>query len=201
MSLSALPRQDLLEKASDVIIYDSTGKAVKFGDLFKERETIVVFIRHFFCGTCQLYVSQLATVKPESLEQAGKDLVIIGCGDFQPIKAYCETTGYKGKIYADPSRELHRLFELTESLERTPEGQQKRAYVANRSYLGGAFSSILQGPLKHLQHIGKQGNISQLGGEFILGPGNQCSYASRMQHTEDHVDVADLMREAGVQYP
>jgi len=49
--------------------------------------------------------------------------------------------------------------------------------------------------------LGKQGNIKQLGGDFIFGPGtlyedsrtlgllvmigNTCSFAHRMQHTED----------------
>lgn len=54
--------------------------------------------------------------------------------------------------------------------------------------------------------IGKQGNLAQLGGEFIMGPGeflpslsppltiinvslrnqgNQCAFAHRMRHTED----------------
>ncbi|KAL1738248.1 hypothetical protein HDZ31DRAFT_51288, partial [Schizophyllum fasciatum] len=47
--------------------------------------------------------------------------------------------------------------------------------------------------------LGRQGKISQLGGEFVLGPGNVCSFASRMQHTEDHVEVAELLKEAGIE--
>jgi len=60
-----------------------------------------------------------------------------------------------------------------------------------------------QGPLKHPDHIGKQGNISQLGGDFIFGTGtrifpisgsslrsdlmvdNDCLFAHRMEHSED----------------
>ncbi|KAH9942951.1 hypothetical protein B0H21DRAFT_749119 [Amylocystis lapponica] len=148
---------------------------------------------HFFCGSCQQYVMQLAAVRKEALEQAGTRIVIIGCGDWSLIK----TTA----MYADPARALYDTFGLVESLDRTPAGQEKRSYLAGRSFLGNALKSIWDGPLKNPLHIGKQGKISQLGGDIILGPGEQCSYASRMQHTEDHVELAELMRAAGVSYP
>lgn len=44
---------------------------------------------------------------------------------------------------------------------------------------------VKTGPLQHPTLAGKQGNISQLGGDFILGPGDVCSFAHRMQNTED----------------
>ena len=36
----------------------------------------------------QEYVSQLSTVRPEALEQAGTKIVVIGCGDWQLINNY-----------------------------------------------------------------------------------------------------------------
>lgn len=109
-------------------------------------------------------MSQLASVRDEALNMAHKKLVIIGCGDYQPIKHYCgtvlyqilwsstlttaqlehhpENTGYKGLIYADPSRELYQIFNLTENLDLTPKGQEKKSYVADKSYWGNFFSSI-----------------------------------------------------------
>ena len=39
--------------------------------------------------------------------------------------------------------------------------------------------------MKNPALVGKQGNISQLGGDFIFGPGNTCLLAYRMRHTED----------------
>ena len=43
------------------------------------------------------------------------------------------------------------------------------------------LTSSQRGPLKNPLHIGKQGNISQLGGDFILGPGMHFHYSD--QHT------------------
>jgi hypothetical protein len=36
----------------------------------------------------QAYVSQLASIKQEALREAGVNLVIVGCGDYQLIKDY-----------------------------------------------------------------------------------------------------------------
>ncbi|EMD31125.1 hypothetical protein CERSUDRAFT_69555 [Gelatoporia subvermispora B] len=188
---------ETLAEASKLTVYDGFGNQVEFGSLFRDKKTVVVFIRHFFCGQ---YVMQLASVPKESLEQAGVKVVIVGCGEWSLIKNYCETTGYAGELYADPSRALYRTLGLIENLNITPAGEEKRSYLT-RSLLGNVMKSIWNGPLKSPQHIGKQGNISQLGADYILGPGQECTFASRMQHTEDHVEVAELMKHAGVTYP
>jgi len=187
-----------IARATKLPVYDAIGNAVEFGSLFSEQKTVVVFIRHFFCGSCQQYVLQLASVPKGTLEGAGTRLVVIGCGDWHLIKNYCETTGFEGEMYADPSRALYKCLGLTESLDRTPAGQEKRSYLTGRSFMGNLVKSIWDGPLKNPQHIGKQGNISQLGGDFIFGPGEVCSFSSRMQHTEDHMELSDLLHQAGV---
>ncbi|CDO73617.1 hypothetical protein BN946_scf185014.g87 [Trametes cinnabarina] len=191
---TALPSAETIGKAAALKVYDQLGNEVTFGSLIQDQKTIVVFIRafslsssrlnghrrgsnapdfldagHFFCGQ---YVMQLASVRKEPLEQANARLVVIGCGDWKLIKTYCETTGYSYAMYADPSRSLYTTFGLVESLERTPAGEQKRSYLG-KSFLGNVVKSIWEGPLKHPQFVGKQGNISQLGGDFIFGPGER----------------------------
>ncbi|KAM5530209.1 hypothetical protein V8D89_016123 [Ganoderma adspersum] len=197
---STLPSPDVLATAAALNVYDDTGNELSFGSLIKDQNTIVVFIRHFWCGSCQQYVIQLASVRKEALEQANTRLLIIGCGDWKLIKDYCGLTDFKGGMYADPSRKLYHTFGLIETLDRTPAGQEKRSYLG-KSVIGNVLASIWEGPLKHPQHLGKQGNISQLGGDYIFGPGGTCIYASPMKHTEDHVEVKELMKQAGVAYP
>ncbi|KIP04326.1 hypothetical protein PHLGIDRAFT_200269 [Phlebiopsis gigantea 11061_1 CR5-6] len=194
------PDEKALSAAADFSILDSSGNRVNFGDIYKEKKTIVVFIRHFFCGSCMAYVSQLASVRQDALQSAETQLVVIGCGDFQPIEGYAETSGFQGPIYADPGNVLFRHFNLTSTLARTPAGEQKKSYLAGRSHLWNVLGSIGR-ILRNLHLLGKQGAWSQLGGEFILGPGNQCLFASRMKHTEDHVELSELMNQAGVEYP
>ncbi|KAI0707772.1 AhpC/TSA antioxidant enzyme-domain-containing protein [Earliella scabrosa] len=196
---TALPDQATVAKAAALNVFDAEGNQLSFGSLFRDQKTIVVFIRHFFCGSCQQYVMHLASVRKDALEQANIRLVVIGCGDWKVINSYCKNTDFQGSMFADPSRALYTTFGMVESLEMTPAGQEKRSYLG-RSYIGNVVKSIWTAS-KTPTLIGKQGNISQNGGEFIFGPGETCTFASRMRHTEDHVEVDDLMKAAGVAYP
>ncbi|KAH7886410.1 AhpC/TSA antioxidant enzyme-domain-containing protein [Phlebopus sp. FC_14] len=193
-----LPDETSLAQAAQTTVFNSNGERVEFGSIISAKPTIVVFIRHFFCGD---YVAQLSAVRPEALANVDRQLVIIGCGSHQPIAHYQETTSCPFPIYADPDRTLYHALGMTiESLARTPVNEERPSYL-RKSDFSNALSSIWRGPLKNPSLIGKQGNISQLGGEFVFGLGPTCTYASRMQHTQDHVEVADLMRAAGVEYP
>lgn len=47
----------------------------------------------------------------------------------------------------------------------------------------------------------KGGDIGQLGGEFVFGPGLTCSYAHRMQNTKGHAPIKDVLNAAGIVLP
>ncbi|KAF4612418.1 hypothetical protein D9613_004594 [Agrocybe pediades] len=102
-------------------------------------------------------------------------------------------------MYADPSRKLYRALGMdVENLGKTPSNETKRSYLTMGA-LSNIAMSLWRGPIKNPSLIGKNGNISQLGGEFIFGPGSVCSFASRMRHTEDHTEVSELAKEAGIE--
>ncbi|KAH9973377.1 AhpC/TSA antioxidant enzyme-domain-containing protein [Lactifluus volemus] len=189
-----------LETASDIQLFDSKGARVRFGDIYAEEKTITVFIRHFFCGSCMQYVAQLSTVRSEALKEASTRVVLVGCGDWHLIENYKKDTEFQGDIYANPDRKLYDVLGMVSNLQATPKGEEKRSYL-KRGLLGNVLWSIWRGPLQNPSHVGKQGKISQLGGDFVFGPGTTCTYSSRMRHTEDHVEVAELMKAAGVSYP
>lgn len=93
------------------------------------------------------------------MAEANVDLIVIGCGEWQPIKAYMgkpflqsslmllittyeETTGFEGEIYADPSRALYHALGMTiETLAGTPKDQEKKSYLS-ASFMKNLFSSI-----------------------------------------------------------
>ncbi|KAG7095672.1 hypothetical protein E1B28_006389 [Marasmius oreades] len=191
-----------LEKASKVDVFDSKGSTINFGTIFASQKVVIVFTRHFFCGKCQAYIQQLAAVPAEALGNAQVEIVVIGCGDWQAISHYAERTGFSGKIYAEPTRVLYRSLGMDiETLATTPADQERPSYLAaTGSRLKNALVSTWEGPLKHPSLLGKQGAISQLGGDFVFGPGNRCSFSHIMQHTEDHVEIQELMKHAGVTY-
>jgi len=193
-----LPDGEALQKAAQLIVFDEAGKRIEFGSIFAEKKTIVVFVRHFFCGMCQAYISELSKIPSKALEDTNVQVVVIGCGEWSLIKNYAEGTNFNGKIFADPSRELYKSLGMTiENLQGTPKGEKPRSYLPS-GLLTNILSSIWRGPIRNPQHIGKQGNLSQLGGDFVFGPGLQCSYARIMKHTQDHIEIPDLMAAAGV---
>ncbi|KAF8621930.1 hypothetical protein AX15_007396 [Amanita polypyramis BW_CC] len=135
-----IPDQETLSKASELTVYNSKGEEVKFGSLFEHSKTVVVFIRHFFCGSCNAYVGKLAEIPQSAFDAANTKLVVIGCGDWAPISAYAESANFSGVIYADPSRELYHTLGMTmETLARTPTGQTKRSYLTT-----SMFSNVIQ---------------------------------------------------------
>ncbi|KAH6910934.1 AhpC/TSA antioxidant enzyme-domain-containing protein [Coprinopsis sp. MPI-PUGE-AT-0042] len=202
----ALPTETQLADALKLEILDEAGAKVSFGSLIVgPGKVVVVFIRHFFCGLCQAYVENLAQVPQESLEAAGTKIIVVGCGDYQPIKAYHTTTGFKGPVYADPTRKLYQALGMTlENLKGRPANEARPSYLARLG--GGAWGlisriakGIWQGPLQNPGLIGKQGNLSQLGGEFVFENG-ACTFVNRMKNTEDHAPVEELMKLTGVQH-
>ncbi|KAL1730415.1 AhpC/TSA antioxidant enzyme-domain-containing protein [Schizophyllum commune] len=196
---NTLPDEATLASAAELDVYDAQGKKVKFGSIYGENKTVVVFIRHFLCGNCQSYVTALAqATSPVTLKTANVHLAVVGCGDPGFIREYAERTGFHGAMYADPDRQVFRALGMSvETLDRTPAGQEPKKYLPQGNIVTRAVGGIAQA-FKNPSLLGKQGKISQLGGEFVLGPGNVCTFASRMKHTEDHVEVDELLKHAGI---
>ncbi|KAJ7591520.1 hypothetical protein C8J56DRAFT_565890 [Mycena floridula] len=194
--MDAPPAAEALKNASDIDVLDANGSKVKFGSLFADQKTVVVFIRHFFCGSCQMYVEDLAEAQNSTPENLAIPIVVIGCGEPDLINFYAEKTGFKGPIYAEPTTKLLKSLGMEVStVKGTPAGEKRSSYL-KKGPLANALSSTWT-IFMNIRLLGKQGSFSQLGGEFVLGPGAQCTMAHRMQHTEDHIDVADLMKAAG----
>jgi hypothetical protein len=210
-SSSTKPDQKTLQEAGELEVFDESGKAIPFYELYNtEGRTVVVFIRHFFCGVsahnqtteptqpntdktpqqhCEDYVRELTRhFPPKDLERINPttNLAIIGCGEASAIASYKQRTGTSFDIYADPSRKLYHKLGMTSSLSM---GDQKPAYIQ---------TSILSGTIKSMTNmltagtgIWKGGDFSQNGGEWVFVDGN-LEWCHRMQHTRDHAEAADL---------
>ncbi|KDQ20347.1 hypothetical protein BOTBODRAFT_632932 [Botryobasidium botryosum FD-172 SS1] len=199
----ALPTEAQLKAAAAIEIRDEQGNKVPFGSLYEDQKTVVVFIREFQTPdngiSAKAYVTQLAEIPASTLSEAGVKIAVVGCGDYSLITDYKKTTGFKGQIYADASREVYTALEMTlRNLKGTPAGSLPRSYIpesALKSAIASTWDALKQ-PMNAI--TGKNGDIKQLGGDFVFGPGNQCAYAHRMENTQDHVEVADLVGHAGI---
>ncbi|KIO22597.1 hypothetical protein M407DRAFT_116751 [Tulasnella calospora MUT 4182] len=80
--------QDILDEVAGMLVIDSRGNQIPFGRIYEYQRTVVVFIRHFFCGMCASYVQALAKVPTDALDAAGTKIVLIGCGAWDMIPTY-----------------------------------------------------------------------------------------------------------------
>ncbi|KAF9783925.1 hypothetical protein BJ322DRAFT_1007767 [Thelephora terrestris] len=198
-----IPSQQTILAVSELDVLNENGRAVTFGSLFETQKTVAIFIRHFWCARLQSYVIQLASIPSKELEESNLRLVVIGCGSWDVIPSYREITGFTGEIYTDPSRSTFRTLELIsgfQGLTLTPWGQQKRSYITQvtNNTPWYAFRNLVRLFIKNPQFVGKIGNMTQLGGDFVFGPGPICTFAWQMQHTEDHIEVSELIKHLGI---
>ncbi|KIM32202.1 hypothetical protein M408DRAFT_20525 [Serendipita vermifera MAFF 305830] len=188
--------QSTIEKAAQVPVLSENGESVTFGSLFEKQKTIVVFIRHFFCGACKAYVEELAKVPKGALDAADTRIVVIGCGDWSLIKLYREHTGFTSEIYAEPTRALHKILGLGDVMN-VSGGAPIRKYAPNLFFTSIVSIGRLLGNLSLYPKIG---DTAQRGGDFVFGPGLNIVYGRRMVNNFDHIDVPELMQVAGVAY-
>ncbi|KAF9517025.1 hypothetical protein BS47DRAFT_1291551 [Hydnum rufescens UP504] len=187
-------------KASLLDVLDVEAKPVRFGTLFEDQLTIVVFIRHFWCPLCQDYIrSVIDNASEEALDHSGVKLVIIGNGSPAMAKAYKGMPSYNVfqcpyPIYVDPTRAVYNALGMTRRTLNSGAESEKCTYVRHGTL--GSIGMALKNAFK--MPIGKAGNPGQLGGEFLLGPGIRAEYAHRMSTTRSHTSIKRLLQLANV---
>jgi AhpC/TSA antioxidant enzyme len=165
---------EALHKAGDLEVFDENGEKVKFSSFYTEKQTLVIFIRHFLCGNCMVrqhnsllhdltfkeYVKALSTgIDPSELSSKGINVAIVGCGDHALIKSYVEDTGSKYPVYADPSQKLFDAFGLARTL-----ALGKKPNYMSFGLVGGIMKGIMNA-LKAGTKAFKAGDVTQVGGE------------------------------------
>ena len=61
-AMEGIPDEISISKAAELTVFDSAGKEVKFGDLFEDKKTILVFIRASQC--CRSHMVHTLTTPP-----------------------------------------------------------------------------------------------------------------------------------------
>jgi len=54
VAANEIPSIETIKKAGELEIFDQEGKKIKFSSLYAEKQTMVIFIRHFLCGNCMV---------------------------------------------------------------------------------------------------------------------------------------------------
>ncbi|CAL1716927.1 unnamed protein product [Somion occarium] len=198
-SEDAIVTREQLARASSLVVVAQNGLRVPFGDLFKEKKTIVIFIRHFWCAMCQDYMYSISkNVDPGALRRADVELVIIGNGSPGMIKSYRNIFRTPFSLYTDPTMHLYSALGMTLRSNDPGLESERGSYV--RHGLVGGIAMVVRNALRVGMPIWeKGGEVMQLGGEFVFGPGMSCSYSHRMKNTRSHSAITDVLAAADVQ--
>lgn len=190
------PSRARLTRASELPLYDEMGNIVDFGSVFSTRRTLICFLRHWLCPFCQMFSQSLQAVDPLPLERAELDLVVVGQGHWHVTKSYKEVMKIPKfvRMYSDPSRKIYKALGMTLRTNDAgpacsrPDYQTMGVFKASMVAMKkGIFDMPLRPP----------GDLMLLGGEFILGPGLQCTFTHRMVTTRGHLDLPRILVQAG----
>ncbi|KAK1232638.1 hypothetical protein PQX77_004200 [Marasmius sp. AFHP31] len=191
----APPTREQLEEASNLFVISESGVRTRFGQLWRDQKTIVIFIRHFLCPLCQDYMISISrNVSPDVLKKERVKLVVVGNGHYDLIRSYRRIFRTPFEVYTDPTLEIYVALGMT---LRTVEKGPKAQYVRHGTI--GGVGMVVANAIKTGMPVWKDhGKITQLGGEFILGPGVEYSFSHRMRFTRSHLPILDVVKEAGV---
>lgn len=140
-------------------------------------------------------MDSISRISPMELERLGLRIVVIGCGSWKMINGYRSTfAGFSYPIYSDPTEAVYKHLGMTyRSLNQGTRGD----YIQHGPVKSVALS-FKRAPAMPLRN---PGSWTVLGGEFVLGPGLQCSYTHRMKAARNHAELSDIFKAIGVTLP
>ncbi|EDV23418.1 uncharacterized protein TRIADDRAFT_58024 [Trichoplax adhaerens] len=180
-------------KIDGLPVFDENGATLKFGDLYRDQLSIIVFVRnsynlYSFMNTnivesisSDTYVKNMSKniiLRLKSccvykyskrsyafLKEANVRLIVIGCGKPNFIKKFRQETGYNHDMYCDPQRTIYSKLGMATTLAHAA----PRSEHIKSSELSGLAKSIWRG----IKSMRFQGKVTQQGGQLVVGPGNE----------------------------
>ena len=191
----------------------------------KNHKVLVIFVRHFYCGVgplnsprvtptgdhatnkltnissqnCQDFLEYLSKGLPSPAELEALptpvSIAVVGCGASSLILYYVEKTSCPFPVYADPTRRLFSVLEMTRSTARSA---QLPEYVRDKSLFRGAINGIGQIFSRIPKGDGlKGGAFDQVGGDFLF-ENEKVTWCHRMRDTTDHSDLPKIREVLGL---
>ncbi|OAV94476.1 hypothetical protein PTTG_11997 [Puccinia triticina 1-1 BBBD Race 1] len=160
-----------LEEAQRCLVKDGQGKKILFKDVIRHRQTLVIFLRFFWCAKCQEYVQSISnyfapgTAARKQLDDTNSTVVFIGTGSWKMISSYRAMLGCSFEFYTDTTT-TSRLFRKM-GLHRILLGGSSDPSTLHKTLniwqtMKASAKSIPKLPLQH------PGSFTQLGGEFCF---------------------------------
>ncbi|OJD16522.1 hypothetical protein AJ78_03299 [Emergomyces pasteurianus Ep9510] len=187
---SASPSESVLKAAAKIPILDVDGNELLFEDLYKpsgpgkkKKRTLIIFIRHFFCGSCQEYVKAVSSsFSAPSQLPSDTAIAIVGCGASSLIALYKDLTNCAFPVYTDPTKCLHALFDMKRTLyagTRTPDYFSRSIFYLTIQSIVQTLSRLWKGDML------QSGDKWQNGGELLF----EAEIINETEDGEEEIEV------------
>lgn len=168
-----------IKKFGNLTVLDENSKVIKLSDLWKDKTTILAFLRHFGCIACRAHVSQLSEIR-DQIKSQGAQIMYIGNGSPHFIKAFKEDLHIADEVYTDPSLKVFHAAQLKRNAWDT---------IGPKAALK-ALKLFAQG---HRQ-TGIQGDSFQQGGMLVISPQNKLLFQHISSSTGDYASEKDVLK-------
>jgi hypothetical protein len=159
------------------------GKVHRLRDLWRDTPSVTTFVRHFGCLFCHQMVSNLVEYVPKILDR-GARVVIIGNGTLEQARHFFSEKKLPRSgvdVVTDPRRESYDAAALGRGVART-------------FFNAGALSAYAAARKQGHAVTGLFGDLTQLGGLFVVNPPASLAYAHKSRFAGDHPDMVEVLR-------
>ena len=171
------------DELGDVVVKDESGGDVRLRELWSDRPTVLVFLRHYGCTHCRIYVSQLDRER-ERFDEAGVRLAVVGQGRPEQAARFKEKQKLDLPLYADEQR----LSYKAGGMKKATFGELVGPGVLAKGIRGAAKERVVQGRFV--------GHPAQLGGVLIVNPDGSIPYTHLSEDAGDNPPPDEVLEAA-----
>ncbi|KAG6374342.1 hypothetical protein JVT61DRAFT_4371 [Boletus reticuloceps] len=125
------------------------------------------------------------------------NLAVIGNGSYNMIKSYRQIFRTPFTFYTDPTLRIYKALGMTLRIME-PKSQRKRGGYVRHGPMSG-IAMVFKNALRVGMPVWERaGDMTQLGGEFVLGPGLNATYTHRMPNPRSHAPITRVLAAAGI---
>lgn len=164
---TVVPLSDLAEQR----VLDPAGREVRLGGEWESRPAVVVWLRHFGCLLCREQAADFRARLPE-IEALGARLVLVGNGEPAQAREFEAERCPGCRVLTDPGLRSYR----------TIGARRGWRFVLGPAALRAGVRAFRRG----FRQARVRGIADQLGGVFVLLPGNRVAYSHLSGSAGDH---------------
>ena len=174
----------------DEVLKDDSGEDVRLGDLWRDRPTALVFLRHFGCVFCRHHAVRLHRAR-QGFEDAGVGLAVIGMGTPEDAAEFRRIHGMELPVLVDPDRRIYeragaKIATIDELLSPKVVARGIKHTILSRLRLGSVV--VHQGRIR--------GHAAQLGGVLVVAPDGSVRYAHLSEDASDDPSPSEVLAAA-----